>query len=164
MQNKRCYKNVEGKDDSMSAIIQLGVTDEAKEGMFVDFYTEENIEYLPWAQDRPMKATKYNCVRVTVEGKERGEKYGQKQLAEIWDGPCQIEECAMCNLPTHVARMKVRGLCKIGSVFDKVYYYTILENGTQAYMGRHNSLILYNTVNKYWEWRDSRDADSIGNN
>ena len=163
MKNRQCYKDVKGKESVYSIVSQLAITDTNTEGVFIDHYTETQIGYLPRAQDRPQKkTTNYNCVRVTVEAKALDGKYGERQQAEIWDGNCGVEECALCGLPKPVAKMRVRGLCKVGSLFDKEYYYIILENGTQAYLGRHTSLILFNADEKQWSWTDSEDSISRG--
>ena len=163
MKNRQCYKDVKGKESVHSIVSQLAITDTKTEGVFLDHYTEKQIAYLPWAQDRPQKkTTNYNCVRVTVEAKALDGKYGEKQKAEIWDGNCGVEECALCGLPIPVAKMRVRGLCKVGSLFDKEYYYIILENGTQAYLGRYTSLILFDADEKQWSWTDSKDSISRG--
>ena len=83
MKNK-CYKDVTEKDGVRSVVSQLAISDIKTEGNFIDYYTDKQVEYLPWAQDRPQKkATNYNCVRVTVEAKELDAKYGEKQKAEI---------------------------------------------------------------------------------
>ena len=162
MKNK-CYKDVTEKDGVRSVVSQLAISDIKTEGNFIDYYTDKQVEYLPWAQDRPQKkATNYNCVRVTVEAKELDAKYGEKQKAEIWDGNCGVEECALCGLPNPTAKMKVRGLCQVGSLFDKEYYYVILETGKQAFLGRFTSLILYDEEEKLWSWTDSKDSMSKG--
>ena len=164
MANK-CYKNVKEKSGVRSVVSQLAITDSETDGLFVYYYTGNTIAYLPWAQDRPQKlATNYNCVRVTVEAKEdTGAKYGEKEKAEIWDGNCGVEECALCALPNPTAKMKVRGLCKVGSLFDKEYYYIIMENGKQAYLGRFSSLISYDEEQNLWLWTDAKDDNSKGN-
>ena len=160
----KCYKNVKEKDGVKSVVSQLAISDIKTEGVFIDYYSEAGIAYLPWAQDRPQKkATNYNCVRLTVEAKEKDAKYGEKEKAEIWDGNCGVEECALCGLPKPTAKMKVRGLCKVGSLFDKEYYYIILETGKQAYLGRFSSLLLYDEQQNLWLWTDSKDSNSKGN-
>ena len=58
--------------------------------------------------------------------------------------------------------MRVRGLCKKGSIFDKEYYFVIMENGKQAYLGRYFSLISYDEQQNLWMWTDSKDANSKG--
>ena len=160
----QCYYNVTGKDGVLFIDAQLAITDAQTEGTFIDHYSKEPIEYLPWEQDRPQKkATNYNCLRVTVEAKKLNSKYGERERAEIWDGSCSVKECALCGLPTPAAKMKVRGLCKVGSLFDKEYFFYILENGEQAYLGRHSSLISYDSWEKLWSWTDARSAMSKGN-
>ena len=95
-------------------------------------------------------------------GLRAGAKYGEKEKAEIWDGNCGVEECALCGLPNPTAKMRVRGHCKKGSIFDKEYYFVIMENGKQAYLGRYFSLISYNEQQNLWMWTDSKDANSKG--
>ena len=164
MANK-CYKNVKERPGVKSIVSQLAITDTETEGIFVNHYTGNTIGYLPWAQDRPQKkAPNYNCVRLTVEAKENTDaKYGKKEKAEIWDGNCGLEECALCKLPNPTAKIKVRGLCKKGSLFDKEYYYYIMEDGKQAYLGRYFSLISYDDNENLWLWTDAKDANSKGN-
>ena len=89
-------------------------------------------------------------------------KYGEMLKAEIWDGRASEEECALCEIPAPTAKMRVRGLCKVGSLFDKEYNYVILENGTQAYLGIHTSVIVFDAKEKHWVWTDSKDEDSKG--
>ena len=163
MRNK-CYKTVGDKPGVKSITSQLAITDIEREGVFVNHYTKDTITYLPWARDRPAKkATNYNCVRLTVEVKENKDaKYGEVEKAEIWDGNCGVEECAVCGLPHHTVKLKVRGLCTVGSVFDKEYYFIILENGKQAYLGRYSSLISYHKDENRWLWTDSKDPTSKG--
>ena len=163
MANK-CYKNVKERPDVKSVDIELAISDIETEGVFVNYYTKNTVAYLPWAQDRPQKnAIKYNCVRVAVAIKENAaEKYGQSEKAELWDGYCGFEQCALCRLPNPTAKMRVRGLCKKGSIFDKEYYFVIMENGKQAYLGRYFSLISYNEQQNLWMWTDSKDANSKG--
>ena len=163
MKNKQCYKQVQGKEDVYSVVVQIAITDVAIEGSFVDYYSGNEIEYLPWAQDRPQKnAVNYNCVRITVEVKDINAKYGEMSKAEIWDGRGGEEECALCDIPAPTAKMRVRGLCKVGSLYDKEYNYMILENGIQAYLGIHTSVIAYDAEEKHWSWTDSKDEGSKG--
>ena len=159
-----CYHDVPGKDGVLSIDAQLAITDAQTEGSFIDHYSKEPIEYLPWKQDRPQKkATNYNCVLVNVEAKQLNSKYGEREQAEIWDASCPNEKCALCDLPTPAVKIKVRGLCKVGSLFDKEYFYYILENGKQAYLGKQSSLISYDSEEKLWSWTDAGDSTSRGN-
>ena len=58
--------------------------------------------------------------------------------------------------------MRVRGLCEAGSSFDKIYYYVMLETGTQAYLGRYSSMIMFDPRKNYWTWIDAATPASLG--
>ena len=68
MKNKQCYKEVQGKEDVYFIFSQLAITDAEIEGLFVDYYTGQIMEHLPWAQDRPQKkAFNYNCISLACK-------------------------------------------------------------------------------------------------
>ena len=97
-----------------------------------------------------------------MEAVETDRKYGELLRSEIWDGNCGVPRCAFCRLQHPVAKIRVRGLCQVGSQFDKEYYYVIMENGKQAYLGRYSSLILYDDEQSIWSWTDAMDSNSQG--
>ena len=162
MKNKQCFKEFEGKKD-LIVTSWLAITDADVEGQFVDFYTRDPVDHLPWRQDFPLKdAYNYQCLVVSVEAEQEATRYGTLKKAEIYDANCGILVCALCSLPTPTAKMRVRGLCKVGSMFDKEYHYVILESGSQAYLGRDSSLIVFQPESNYWLWTDAKDPSSKG--
>ena len=139
----------------------LASHDTEEEGVFRNFFTDRPTQYLPWAPERPyVGGTRYNCMVLDLVLEQPGP--GQLYLGStsITDEECEVEFCSLCRVENPVRRMTVRGLCPL-SIFDRVYYYTINEQGIAMYSGKRTSVIFYDTELFSWVWYDRKNNKSM---
>ena len=61
-------EGVKEKDDAYEIAAWVAGDDEDNEGVFLNWYTNQPILYLPWTLNRPYKGgTKYNYLRTSVK-------------------------------------------------------------------------------------------------
>ena len=104
----------------------------------------------------------------------------------IFDDKCGRTHCSVCEVPTPVITVRVRGLCQL-SLFDRflifalvkswhakialnllvvattrMYSYIINEEGLPMFVGTHTSILFYNQSMASWVWWDQTQAYSNG--
>ena len=135
--------------------------DKEQEGVFQNWYTNELVEYTPWADARPyVGGTRYNCMMLQLHLEDSGTPKANMYDVTVNDEECAVSFCNLCEVPTPVRKMVVRGLCVL-SMFDKVYNYVINEDGQPMYIGSRTSVLFYDKEKLMWVWYDRKSSKSV---
>ena len=150
---KQCYI----KDEKIAIGTWWAATDNITEGVFIDRYTKRTLEYLPWANGRPIPfGAFYQCLV--------NQHYVSSSRAEdpptVTDEMCHHSKCTLCEFEKE-PKVRVRGLC-LDSPLDRVYTLTIHMGGMPLYVGRETSTILFEKATKKWVWRDRLSNNTVG--
>ena len=139
--------------------VYLGVTDAEVEG---SWRKEDGsaVEHLPWARNRPYNdGDLYNCLMVQVDLADRGRPVLDISAASINDEACRVPWCPLCRINAPQNRVELRGLCK-ESIFNRVYVFTLTEEGRLRYVGDVTSSISFSVEEGVWVLADRQDMES----
>ena len=159
LRSQNCLE--ESKDGDSILRVWLAGNDEEEEGRWRNWYTGQDIKYLPWGPSRPyVGGTLYNCMKLEMTLEDRGARRLVIQKGEIEDEECSNKYCVLCEVNRPSLEVQVRGLCQ-NSVLDKTYLYSIGDNGLPLLRGKTTSVIRFDVPNKHWIWYDRRENQSI---
>ena len=89
------------KENTMSCTgVWMPISDEVKEGEFLNTYTQELVTFLPWRKGQPNGGIGENFIALVLQGN-----------ASYWDLAESDQLCASCILKTGKS-FRLRGLCK----------------------------------------------------
>jgi len=160
MKTGDCTKKIKDKE-AWRFRTWVGNDDYEQEGIFQDWYTDELVEYTPWADERPyVGGTKYNCMVLQIHLEDSGAPKARMYDVTVNDEECDVGFCNLCEVPTPSRKMVVRGLCGL-SMFDKVYQYVINEDGQPMYIGSRTSVLYYDKEKIMWVWYDRKSSKSV---
>jgi len=155
-----CTKKIKDKD-AVRFRTWVGLDDYEQEGIFQNWYTDELVEYTPWADARPyVGGTRYNCMMLQLHLEDSGTPTPRLYDVTVNDEECAVGFCNLCEIPAPVRTMVVRGLCEL-SMFDKVYNYVINEDGQSMYIGSRTSVLYYDKEKLQWVWYDRKSSKSV---
>ena len=124
--------------------------DNDEEGVFLNWYTNQPMLYLPWRDNRPYSAsTTYQYIASRIKMKTGNDTKSEVEEAKIYDYPDDALPVPVCTTPSRSLIFRIRGLCSDFS-FDRDYVYTIDEQGQEVFRGKKDSVISYNTTDKLW--------------
>jgi hypothetical protein len=131
--------------------------DDDYEGRFLNWYTDQPMPYLPWAENRPYKAsTTYNYIMTYIEVLQNESTIDAVLLDEEIDS----EANPVCTVQSRSLKLRLRGLCSDLSL-DREYVYNTSAVGEDICKGRVSSLIQYNTTAKLWHLWNIKDNSSL---
>ena len=158
LRSENCLSETKGGNTVLR--VWLAGSDEEEEGRWRTWYTDQDIEYLPWAPARPYDGgTEYNCLELEMELEDRRARMMVVKKAEVEDEECSMKYCVLCEVKRPALEIHVRGLCQ-NSMFDRTYLYNIGENGLPILRGKTTSVIQFDVEQKMWIWFDRRDNQS----
>ena len=97
--------------------------DDDYEGRFLNWYTDQPMPYLPWAENRPYKAsTTYNYIMAYIEVLQN-ESTIDVTDAVLLDKEIDSEANPVCTVQSRSLKLRLRGLCSDLSL-DHEYVYT----------------------------------------
>ena len=140
----------------------LGGTDREEEGSWRTWQMEKEIFHLPWAPNRPTKnGTDNNCIMLAARSKEVGRPMLQLEegQTDIIDENCMSTVCPVCEVPTAVPALQLRGLCP-KTKFNRQYIFRLTDSGDLEYSGDYTSIIFYDQEAGVWVLRDTKDPGS----
>ena len=129
-----------------------GGSDEKEEGKFINVHTGQPLSYVKWAPNTPIVNNAMNCLQ-SFFGKHNDthSNWGSS------DRPCFNEpKFAVCMVNSRNLKFRLRGLCAKFS-FDREYVYSINEHGQEMFIGRKNSVLLFNTTTDLWHLYNPRE-------
>lgn len=160
MKTENCVKKIKDKE-AWRFRTWVGNDDREQEGIFENWYTNELVEYTPWADARPyVGGTRYNCMMIEMHLEDSGTPKARMYDITVADEECAVGFCNLCEVPSPVRKMVVRGLCVL-SMFDKVYYYVINDDGQPMYIGSRTSVLFYDKEKLSWVWYDRKSSNSV---
>ena len=150
-------------NNSIAMRIWLAGHDNEIEGHWRNWYNDQPIPYIPWAENRPYPNGKeWNCMY--LEATIHSNEYQQSKVlnATVKDFECSstIGYCPLCHVNKPLLKVFVRGLCR-DSLFNSVYMYNLDKNGEVIYVGERTSIIEFNKIEKKWFWYDRKDNLSV---
>ncbi|XP_023332382.1 uncharacterized protein LOC111704388 [Eurytemora carolleeae] len=158
-----CRRQTDNTNTSFRLSTFLANTDEDREGFWTNMYNKSiPTEYFSWMPNRPYAGTDvYNCMTLNINFKIID---GTENIASIGTGDEECaggwEDCGICQVPTGVVKIRVRGLCML-TRYDQWYLYNINKDGTPIFRGTYTSSIIFNRVGLRWEWYDRTLNTSI---
>ena len=145
-------KNPEVFDEAIKNVMRYwsAVDDNDSEGIFLNWYTNEAMPYLPWGPNRPYRdLTAYNYIQTKIKLAIQNNSHPTIESAKIYDEDKSYSASTVCTVQSRSLRFKLRGLCSDFS-YDRDYMYTVEEDGLEVFKGKTNSLLRYNSTAKLW--------------
>ena len=148
-------------DDKILYIWHAG-DDNDEEGIFLNWYTNQPMSYLPFGDGRPYSsAPTYNYLttwrKVTRHNDTNFEINGEAKIYDVGD---HVKAIAICTIQSRSLKFYIRGLCSDFS-FDREYVFTVEEDGLEVYKGIKTSMIAFNRTTKLWHLYKPRDNSSL---
>ena len=153
-------EGVEENDDAYEIAAWVAGDDEDNEGVFLNWYTNQPILYLPWPPNRPYKGgTKYNYLRTFVKAALNDTNIVVRK-ADVEDETAIKLGIPVCTVGSKVLKLRLRGLCK-DFPFDREYFYFLNEMGQQVYQGRTTTSIQFDAISKLWHFSDKKESSTL---
>ena len=133
--------------------------DNDEEGVFLNWYTNQPLPYLPWGEPPFKGSTSYNWMRTQIKAFKNASDVIVRK-ADVYNARAVHNSLPLCSIDENVLRIRLRGLCKDLS-FNREYFYSINELGKQVYQGRSSSVIQYDSEKSLWRLYDIKDNTSL---
>ena len=159
LRSNQCIEKEEGASEEFT--LSSWVAPKLVGQLYENPYTNQKLEYLPWAEGRPWGG-QIACTMVNMKVRDADTDYGLINKAEIVDESCEDtgKGCITCFSSFPVMKIFVRGLCK-ESMFDRTYTCGTYDNGVPIYIGYKSSTIIYSHSHNTWTWFDRNKNTSI---
>ena len=133
-------------------------------GVFLNWYTNEPLPYVPWQKNYPVASSVHNYIRSKIEVDMQEDTSITRKIAETSNVQGDAyPSYLVCTASSTSLKLKLRGLCP-DFAFDRDYAYTVDEDGQELYKGRQGrpaSIIKYNKTSKVWQLYKPHDNSSM---
>ena len=97
-----------------------------EEGVFLSWYTDAPLPYLPWAPSRPITSTDYQYLLTEFKFELQNKTRFEAKEIQLFDVYNKYGGHPLCTLQSRSLKLKLRGLCP-DFLFDRDYVYTFEE-------------------------------------